>query len=53
MGRACSMHVGDEKCIKRASLESLKGTDNLKDLGIHGRIILQEVFRKTEQEGMK
>jgi hypothetical protein len=40
MGRACSMHVGDEKCVQNFGQKNLKGRDNLKDLEVDGKIIL-------------
>jgi hypothetical protein len=36
MGRACSMHVGDEKCIQNL-LEYMKRRDHLEDLGMRGQ----------------
>jgi hypothetical protein len=46
MGRACSTHEKDEKCIHtEVWLENLKGGDHLKDLGMDGRIILEWILR--------
>jgi len=38
-GGACSMHGRDE-CILYLSCKTLKGTDNLENLGVDGKIIL-------------
>jgi hypothetical protein len=38
MVRACNMHLTCETCI-HFSLENLKGTDHLEDLGIDVRLI--------------
>jgi hypothetical protein len=44
MGRACSTHGRDEKCIQNLS-ESLKGRDHSEDQGMDGKI-LEWIFRK-------
>jgi hypothetical protein len=41
MGRACTMHGGDEKCVQNFELGNLKGRDHSEDLGIDERIILK------------
>jgi hypothetical protein len=39
MGRAHTMHGTDEKCVQNVGLKTER--DQLEDLGIDGRIILQ------------
>jgi hypothetical protein len=46
IGRACSMHGRDEKCIYNLS-ENLKGRYDAEDLGIDGKILrvdLREIW---------
>jgi hypothetical protein len=43
MGRACSLHCEDEKCIQNLS-ENLKGIDCFGDIDGDGRIILKSIF---------
>jgi hypothetical protein len=42
MGRTCSTHVRDERLEKHRNflLENLKRRDNMEDLGVDARIIL-------------
>jgi hypothetical protein len=48
MGRACSVHGGDEKLVAtKFLLGSLKGTDYLEDLGVDGRILLKRILEKN------
>jgi hypothetical protein len=42
MGRACSMHGRDKKCIQ----EDLKGRDHSEDVGINEKIILEGILQK-------
>jgi hypothetical protein len=44
MGGACNMHGGDDKCIQHFLLESLKGREHSKYVGINGRIILKWIL---------
>jgi hypothetical protein len=46
MGRACSMHGRDEKCIQTLYHETWRGRDHVKDLGIDGWIILECILGK-------
>jgi hypothetical protein len=47
MGKACSTHRRDEKCIK-LWLGNLKGTDHSEDLGVDRRIILELILGKLD-----
>jgi len=40
------MHGRDEKCIRNFGQKNLKGRDNMEDLGVDGKIILQWILGK-------
>ena len=42
----CNIFGGGETCIQDFWRETLRGRDQLQDLGIDGRIILRSIFRK-------
>jgi hypothetical protein len=46
MDGACSMHERDEKCIKNFGQKNLRGRDNLEDLGIDEKVILEQILGK-------
>jgi len=48
IGRTCSMHSRDEKCI--FWLENLKGCDKSEDLGIDRRIISEWILGKQDRK---
>jgi hypothetical protein len=50
MGRACSTHEKDKKCILNFRSQNLKGRDYSGDLGIDERILLKLILRKYSFE---
>jgi len=46
MGKACSTHERDAKCIALWS-ENLKGRDHSEDVLLDGRIILEWILKNT------
>jgi hypothetical protein len=46
MGRTCSMHGEDLKCVKIFFLKTQKCKDLLRVLGVHIRIILKSILKK-------
>ena len=52
MGRACSTHGEEERCIQGFSGGNLREGDDLKDPGVDGRIIFKRVLREMGWEDM-
>jgi hypothetical protein len=46
MGRACSTHGIDEKCVPTFWSEDLKGRHYSEDLGVDGHVILEWILGK-------
>jgi hypothetical protein len=49
IGRACSTHREEERCIQVGNLE---GSDHFGDLGVDGKIILEWIFKQWDGGSM-
>jgi hypothetical protein len=49
MGRPCSKHGGEERCIQGFGGGNLREGDHLEEPGVDGRMILKWIFGRLDE----